>query len=222
MSETVDPISYYDNSAESFARQAGDKDANWFEYDENMPSLLSLSDSISGDVLDYGCGAGNFTAMFRRSDRVVDGCDTSPHLVTIAREQYPEITFYNADKDGHVSLYKKYDLVIAKLVFHYVTNLDGVLANLGGSLHAGGHILLSVPHPDKTEKHFSSELDEGTYVDEVGQFGLTLPMVHRSLGRLSTLLANNDFSIVKTDTVYDKQAPKRLNILAIKQSSDSV
>ncbi len=222
MSETVDPISYYDSIAETFAKQASDKNANLFEYDGNMPSLLKLSDQISGNVLDYGCGAGNFTDMFSRDDRFVDGCDTSPHLVDIAREHYPAINFYNASKDGSVGLDKEYDLIVAKLVFHYVANLDATLASLSDNLRIGGHLLFSVPHPDKTQKHFSSEIDEGTYVDEVGQFGLTLPMVHRSLGRLSTLLANNDFSIVKTDIVYDKQVPKRLNVLAVRQLTKNV
>ena len=199
MSETVDPISYYDSIAETFAKQASDKNANLFEYDGNMPSLLKLSDQISGNVLDYGCGAGNFTDMFS-----------------------PAINFYNASKDGSVGLDKEYDLIVAKLVFHYVANLDATLASLSDNLRIGGHLLFSVPHPDKTQKHFSSEIDEGTYVDEVGQFGLTLPMVHRSLGRLSTLLANNDFSIVKTDIVYDKQVPKRLNVLAVRQLTKNV
>ncbi len=183
-----------------------------------MPSLLRMAKPITGNTLDFGCGAGNFTALLQADNRTVEGCDTSPNLLKIARENYPDINFVTSDRDGNIEGSDTlYDLIVAKLVFHYVANLETVVGNIGRKLNANGHLLFSVPHPDKTSVHFSEPTDEGVYFDEVGNFGLTLPMIHRTLGRLSTVLANESLDIVDTDTVYDKQKAKRLNVLAVKR-----
>lgn len=216
MTERVDPVDYYDNQADSFAAQASSEQANWFEYQENMPSLLRMASTLRGDTLDFGCGAGNFTALLQTTDRVVEGCDTSPNLLRIARESHPDINFVTSDRDGNTETSTTYDLIVAKLVFHYVSSLETVIGNIGKKLNANGHLLFSVPHPDKTSVHFSEQTDEGVYFDEVGNFGLTLPMIHRTLGRLSSILANNGFDLVDTDTVYDREKAKRLNVLAVK------
>lgn len=217
MTERVDPVDYYDSQASSFAAQASNEQTNWFEYQENMPSLLRMASTLRGDVLDFGCGAGNFTALLQTADRVVEGCDTSPNLLRIARESHPDINFVASDRDGNSETNTTYDLVVAKLVFHYVANLETVVGNIGKNLNTNGHLLFSVPHPDKTSVHFSEPTDEGVYFDEVGNFGLTLPMIHRTLGRLGTILASDSFDIVDTDTVYDGEKAKRLNVLAVKR-----
>ena len=214
MREVTDTISYYNDSAEIFARQASDKTINRFEYDKNMPSLVQLCGDLDGDVLDFGCGAGNFTAILQTTNRCVEGCDTSPRLLDIARQAYPNINFFLTSSDGAINSDKQYNLIVAKLVFHYITNLSDVLDSLHDSLSPGGSLLFSVPHPEKTCRHFNDQTEEGIYIDEVGGFGLTFSMVHRSLGRLSTLLANSGFSVDKTDTVYGNGLAKRLNILA--------
>ena len=217
MTERVDPVDYYDNQADSFAIQASSEEANWFEYQENMPSLLRMANTLRGDVLDFGCGAGNFTALLRTADRAVEGCDTSPNLLKIARESHPDINFVASDRNGNVETNITYDLIVAKLVFHYVSNLETVVGNISKKLNLNGHLLFSVPHPDKTSVHFSEPTEEGVYFDDVGNFGLTLPMIHRTLGRLSAILANESFDVVDTNTVYDGEKAKRLNILATKR-----
>lgn len=217
MTERIDPVDYYDSQADSFAIQASSERANWFEYQENMPSLLRMANTLRGDVLDFGCGAGNFTALLQAADRVIEGCDTSPNLLRIARENHPDINFVASDRDGNIKTNTTYDLIVAKLVFHYVSNLETVVGNIAKKLNTNGHLLFSVPHPDKTSVHFSEPTEEGVYFDEVGNFGLTLPMIHRTLGRLSTVLANESFDVVDTNTVYDAEKAKRLNVLAAKR-----
>ncbi len=216
MIDVINPVAYYDEWADVFAKQASNEKANRFEYEKNMPSLLAMSESITGDVLDFGCGAGNFSVMFQRQDRVVDGCDPSNNLLGIARESHQAINFISCNSDGEVETDKTYDLIIAKLVFHYVVDLDIILSNLSSKIKEGGHLLFSVPHPDKTQRHFNSNIKEGMYVDEVGNFGLTLTMVHRTLDRLGTLFADSNLDIVEIVTVYDNEKPKRLNVLTRK------
>ena len=68
----------------------------------------------------------------------------------------------------------------------------------------------------QAKQHFPWAVEEGEYVDEVGNFGLTLTMIHRTLGKLSTLLTDNGFGLVDLVAVCDEEKPKRLNVLAKK------
>ena len=214
--EILDPIAYYNSRADKFAAQVADEQINRFEYQQNMPNLVELTQHISGRVLDFGCGAGNFTALLQSPTRIVEGCDTSPRLVDIARVNYPEINFTTCDAIGNIQTTSSYSLVVAKLVFHYVENLETTLQSIRGNMDESGHLLISVPHPSKTSVHFSSETDEGRYIDEVGRFDLRLTMIHRSLGRYTEALASQGFDITKINTVYDNTRPKRLNMLSKK------
>lgn len=90
MSRISAATKYYEEHALQFAQQATDIQRNDFEYAKNIPSLLSLTNRVSGVVLDFGCGAGNFTQMLARNDRVVEGCDTSPTLLGYARDNSPK------------------------------------------------------------------------------------------------------------------------------------
>ncbi len=67
MTERIDPVDYYDNQASSFATQASNEQANWFEYQENMPSLLRMAKPITGNTLDFGCGAGTLRHYYRQT-----------------------------------------------------------------------------------------------------------------------------------------------------------
>lgn len=216
MNENVDPIAYYDSKATVFANQASDTQANWFEYQKNMPSLLKLCDPLGGRVLDFGCGAGNFTTLFQRKGRIVEGSDASSKLLDIARRNNPGITFFHSRPDGKIETEKQYDLIVSKLVFHYIIDLKSVLLNLNKLQNIHSHLLFSVPHPDKTQINFDSQTEEGVYLGKVGNFGLTLPMVHRNLDKLSMLLEESGYDITETSIVYDKDKPIRLNILAKK------
>jgi 2-polyprenyl-3-methyl-5-hydroxy-6-metoxy-1,4-benzoquinol methylase len=52
----------------------------------------------SGHALDVGCGAnGRLRALMQAHDYQVEGVDLSERMLSIARDQQPEITFYHAD-----------------------------------------------------------------------------------------------------------------------------
>lgn len=95
MNQPSDASKYYDEHAIEFAVQASDIHKNSFEYDKNMPALIQLINKTEGKILDFGCGAGNFTNMLRGSKKIVDGYDSSKNLLELAGRIYPDIFFFN-------------------------------------------------------------------------------------------------------------------------------
>lgn len=210
-------VEYYEKHATEFAVQASNPELNSFEYAKNMPILLEQTDAISGNVLDFGCGAGNFTQALVRTGRLVDGCDTSPSLL-----QYASIHSRDVHDlfiwDGLSTLPKKtkYNLILAKLVFHYIPQLDEVLGNLSEVLDTDDFLCFSVPHPRKTAMLAGTDENEAVFLDEVGNFGLKLEMIHRSEQRYVQLLGDVGLAVINERTVSVSDRPKRLNILATK------
>lgn len=210
-------IEYYEQHALEFARQVSDPEANSFEFDRNMPDLINLTDSVDGYILDFGCGAGNFTQSLIRKDRYVSGCDTSPTLLNYARVHHPNINKFfvwnGIDKCPEAT---KYDLIMAKLVFHYIPQLGRVLDNLSLALNSEGYLCFSVPHPDKTKLLAETDTDETIFTDEIGNFGLRLEMLHRTRQRYIELLKEVGLITVNESNIVIANKSKRLNILAKK------
>jgi len=217
MTKESEASKYYDKHAIEFALQAIDPLKNSFEFDKNMPSILNMIGKIDGQILDFGCGAGNFTSSLVRKDRTVKGCDTSQNLLKFAQQKFPEIVFFNYDGLTIPNSMNKYDLIVAKLVFHYIEDLESVIIDLSEQLNKYGSICFSVPHPDKTKYLINGSNKESKYTDQVGSFGLTLEMIHRSIDRYKEILDKASLTIENVITISDNGKPKRLNILATKK-----
>jgi trans-aconitate methyltransferase len=217
VAKTSEASRYYNEHAIEFALQAINPQKNSFEFDKNMPSILNMINKIDGKILDFGCGAGNFTSLLIRKDRIINGCDTSRNLLKFAQQNFPEIAFFNYDGLDTLDSIEKYDLIVAKLVFHYIEDLECVVINLSKGLREHGAICFSVPHPIKTEKLTNGSNKESKYTDQVGSFGLTLEMIHRSEDRYTEILDKAGLTIKNIIMITDNGKPKRLNILAIKK-----
>ena len=205
----LSPIEAYDKNADIFAMLAGDHEANAYEHFVNIPSLVGLAeDDITGEVLDFGCGSAAFLSYFQRDDRIFSGCDGSKRLIDIARHNNPNIEFFVWDAVSPLSRERRFQAVIAKLVLHYVEDIDVVLQNITGVLGQKGKLLVSVPHPDRTAMKVGDPLREQTYVDEIGSFGLEFQMVHRSVGHYNDAFTKAGFSLLRQE-----ELDKRLNML---------
>ena len=53
-----------------------------------------------------------------------------------------------------------YDLVVARLVLHYVASLDAALVTMAGALDAGGSVVYTIEHPVITSHESSRSRDE--------------------------------------------------------------
>ena len=218
MEQQSSPVEAYEANAELFAALASSRDKNSHEYEVNLPSIQKLSADMDGEVLDFGCGAGNFTQFFASKRRIMHACDASPALVGIASRSNPNTDVFVWDAMTGLPRKEKFRLVIAKLTLHYVRDLDTVLGNIADGMEQNGKLVISVPHPDKTAMKVGNSLAEEIYVDEIGSFGLSFEMVHRSLQRYLDAAKSVGFVLDEMDEPRRiGELPKRLN-MALRKS----
>lgn len=70
-----------------FDRFARFYDADYRDYDEDMPLILELAESAGGAVLELGCGTGRLLVPLAAAELSVTGVDVSPALLAVARRK---------------------------------------------------------------------------------------------------------------------------------------
>lgn len=102
---------------------------------------------LGQNVLEVGCGTGNFTTLIAAEGHAVTGCDLHAPYVEIARGRlaaYPNARVLcadatSADFDGG------YDTVVLLDVLEHIEDDIGFLKRLRATLRPGGRIILKVP-----------------------------------------------------------------------------
>ncbi|MBE0533928.1 MAG: class I SAM-dependent methyltransferase [Rhodospirillales bacterium] len=117
-----------------------------------QPALWSvLPDSLDGlDVLDLGCGFGDFARMARaRGARSVLAIDVSANMLAAAAERTRDATIeYRRQSIEHFdSAGRAFDLVVSSLALHYVKDYAAVVSRVATLLVPGGRFAFSVEHP---------------------------------------------------------------------------
>jgi SAM-dependent methyltransferase len=115
-----------------------------------IPALHRLLPDVAGaDVLDLGCGFGEFARLLRtRGAATVTGVDVSGRMLAEAalRTCDPAIAYVrSAIEDYHPTT--TFDLVVSSLALHYVEDYEGVAQRIFAALRPGGRLLFSVEHP---------------------------------------------------------------------------
>ena len=103
--------------------------------------LLELLDPQPGEIiLDVGCGTGHLTAEIARSGAGVVGVDSSADMVRTASQNFPDITFLQADARS-LSFEQPFDAVFSNAVLHWIKEADEVLDSITRCLKPGGRIV---------------------------------------------------------------------------------
>lgn len=130
-------------------------DAYWEEENrsqnvrQNRAIVEARFPDLSGwEVLDVGCGCGDYTDYFRRAGAHVIGCDGAPAMLELARKQFPEGTYELVNlldrlpyKDG------RFDLVFCNMVLMDLPELDELFGEFARVLKKGGTLYFSIVHP---------------------------------------------------------------------------
>ncbi len=94
--------------------------ANFSFVHEHGKALLNLIDTKTArTALDLGCGSGALTKQIYDMGLTIKGMDASEHMLSFARERYPEIEFLRGDA-ADFKLDNKVDLVFSNAVFHWI------------------------------------------------------------------------------------------------------
>jgi SAM-dependent methyltransferase len=132
------------------------------------PALRALLPDPRGlTILDLGCGFGWFCRWAQQQGAAhVLGIDVSERMLARARATTAEtaITYKKADMEDLELPRGSFDLVYSALALHYVHNLDGLMAQVHGSLVSGGRLVFSVEHPI-----FTAPAEPGWRIDAGGR-----------------------------------------------------
>lgn len=138
----------YDSFAAAYEAHAATAPYNAL-YDR--PATLDLIGDVNGKrVLDAGCGPGFYVAELAARGADVLGCDASPQMVELARARVGD----QADLRVH-SLEEPFewvedlsiDVAVNVLVYHYISDRAGFLAEIHRILRPGGVLVISTHHP---------------------------------------------------------------------------
>jgi ubiquinone/menaquinone biosynthesis C-methylase UbiE len=156
------------------------------------PAVREAIGDVTGlRVVDLGCGDGSFA-----SELLAAGCldyvgvDGSALMIDIASQRPVEGARFAVADIEDCELPDGVDLVTARMVLHYVADLDRVLARVARALNEGGRLVFSVVHPVITSHNAGTDSPRTTWtVDHYFEpgprrrswFGSTVTWHHRTI-----------------------------------------
>jgi SAM-dependent methyltransferase len=125
------------------------------------PAFVRAAGTLAGRrILDLGCGDGTFArACVAAGCSSYVGIDGSRRMIERARASGPTagIHFERVGLEDYEPPPGSFDLVSARMVLHYLDDLDAVVAKARRALDVGGRFVFTVVHPVITAA--SHELD---------------------------------------------------------------
>jgi SAM-dependent methyltransferase len=113
-------------------------------------SIRALLPDLKGKrVVDLGCGFGWFCRFaWEEGAASVLGFDVSENMLARARATSdPAIGYARADLEVLELPEASFDLVYSSLAFHYLKDLEALLARVHAALASGGQLVFSIEHP---------------------------------------------------------------------------
>ncbi len=98
----------------------------------------------AGQLLDFGCGDGQFSHLIRPYCRQSHGVDISEAAIAKASESYPDIPFQTINGEGRLPYEDAaFDTVCAMDVFEHILDTESLLEEFYRVLKPGGRLLLA-------------------------------------------------------------------------------
>lgn len=126
-----------------------DKHSFVFEYGENVLELLDVKRKER--VLDLGCGTGHLTQRIQERGGIVTGIDSSPEMIKLAKETYPDIDFEVAD-GANFTFENPFDAVFSNATLHWILNPDAVIKCVYKTLKPGGRFVAEMGGKGNVQK----------------------------------------------------------------------
>lgn len=164
----------------------------------NWPAFHALVPPAGRRTLDVGCGAGRAGRALAADGHRLAGIDSSPTLVTLAREAggYDELVCGDAAKLPWEA--DSFDLAVAFMSLHDIDGLTDTVAEIARVLEPGGRFCLAIVHPlNRAPEALDNYFDEHRFAEELELDGLrmTFEGIDRPLEAYTRALSHVGFLI---------------------------
>lgn len=126
------------NMARQFSRAAPQYDALANVQQRIAQAALTLLPISTGRVLDIGCGTGRHTAALAARGAQALGMDVAAGMVRIARRNYPDVKFFQADAYQLPVALASVDQVFSSMALQWCSQHTQVLGQVKQALKPGG------------------------------------------------------------------------------------
>lgn len=139
--------------------------------------FLSKSDFIFKHALDIGCGTGNYLLYLANKEFKVDGIDSSPTAIEMARELFEKKNAGNirvADMFKFRIAKNKYDLIISiEAIQHgFKKDIQNLINKIQSALICSGKVFITLPDFESSKKwntfRKNKNLGNGTFAPLFG------------------------------------------------------
>ena len=163
-----------------------DRDTDVSDNDVTTPErkqrlLKTLKDHLESgaNVLDLGCGGGQFAALLNKSGYNAMGMDLSANAVGMAMRNNPGVEYNVLNPDGSIPVEDNiFDAVWSTEVIEHVLDVHGFLMEINRVLKPGGLFVLTTPYHGylknllitvlKFDRHFDPEGPHIRFFDRKG------------------------------------------------------
>ena len=140
--EQVSAAAVYEQISAGYDADAG---GGLFATDEPVVAEY-LASREPGVALDAACGTGRFAEFLATRGHQVIGVDSSPHMLSYARQRVPGAGFHVAELDRLPLPDDSVDVIVCALALEHVPRLDPVVAEFARVLRPGGDLVISDVH----------------------------------------------------------------------------
>lgn len=175
----------HDNIALQYYESYKDDKTDLAYFDE----FLNICGS---DILDLGCGMGHYSNYMYNKGYKVTGVDFSEGMLNIARKEYPNVEYIQADIcDLDFLNDRKYDGVVLAYLLQHISREEAInlLKSLSKHLKRDAKLLIFTRGGDRDLEE--AEPFNPQYIYQISEYN------HETL---TELLTNNDWNIIKMET----------------------
>lgn len=204
----------YDNPAfaRNYAIAQADRSKNLYEFSVTHPATLQFLDNATTRILDYGCGAGIFTAGMAEAGRrginpdlEIIGTDASEEMLGYAafferRQEGLRFERWDATTEKSSLRQGSFDRIFAKLVLNYVSGnhlKDEVMPRLREALTDDGLLVAVLPNPIREASYSKKAYEDSCELTiDVGNFNLNggIQSYHHTYESLMNAASSAGFS----------------------------
>lgn len=166
-----------------------------------------------GNILELGCGTGEFATAICQEGYRVTACDIAEDMLEVARHQWTGIPVeWLTLKPDWTRLPfedRSFDAIVSSSVFEYLVDLRRALMELARVLRPGGVLIFSVPNPYNRTRKLEA------WFQTIFLSRMFMPLLYRIRGLKSYLtylqLSQNRFMADRWESILDAAGFRPMN-----------